>query len=350
MAAYGVVAPAFCFLFAAANGGIQLGGGPWQSGDIRDYAEVLLLWPASGPLLPWAFLSAFCLTLWLLQPNWADLFVVRLGIYTGVIVSLQFLLLILIVTAYASPAFSLIVAPVSAAVVYGGVRLVRRWRRFSIRYLLILTTVVAILITISATTELETIQIFALMPLLTAGATPTLCLIAYVVAAKRVSRDSPRREPFPWPALFIWWVWLTAWLASWKFALDMMLVEYEKLPTAKPSCYVSAAAAGGHSSLVRYRNRRKDGLVVSRQMQRLKFFEFAVAAAAPSLHRWLRCLYNRMGPPLARWCGHNVWFADTTYLLLLPLESLAYFLQRATNTPDRMIERLYHRTDTSSPA
>ncbi|MEZ6109626.1 MAG: hypothetical protein R3C99_01030 [Pirellulaceae bacterium] len=30
-----------------------------------------------------------------------------------------------------------------------------------------------------------------------------------------------------------------AWIAGWKVAVDLMLVEYSKLPTTDPNCYVS---------------------------------------------------------------------------------------------------------------
>ena len=143
--------------------------------------------------------------------------------------------------------------------------------------------------------------------------------------------------------------WLLAYAASWKYSLDAMLAEYAKLPTVEPKCYVSAAAAHGHAQFVGVAQFRELDAVcdlhsaypVNMQMCRLKFLEFALAAALPGVHRAVRRAYNACGPRAAAACRSNVWLADASYLALKPLEVVAELLRIVARVPLRELTRLY---------
>ncbi len=334
---YGVIGPLVCFFVAALEGRIPIGN-PWQSGELKDYAELLLILPAVGPFLPLVAYSAVCLLGWIIRPRIASRFVVRLGIYTGVVLSLQFLVIVALVNGEAAIFAAMFLGPISAAVIYGVTAMIRRSQRFTVRHLMTLTAIIALIV---AGLRLSGVQswedsILAL-PLLMIPATPCLCPIVYASAATMVSAVAKRHESGFLISLTAWLSWSLAWLISWKFSIDLMLLEYEKLPTKPDGCYVSAAAAGGHARLVGRVDRSPEPWLATPQMRRLKFLEFALAAAAPKVHRQVRRLYDSAGPPLARICGRNVWFADATYLLLKPLEWVAQGVQHFAGISESQI-------------
>ena len=125
----------------------------------------------------------------------------------------------------------------------------------------------------------------------------------------------------------------------------MMLVEYAKLPANPPNCYVSSAAANGHSKLVKsfyvQAKAGANGYWVNRQMQRLKFLEFALKGISPRTHGCIRVGYNLIGPMLARLCKCNRLLADLTFLMLKPLELLAVLIQKAMHVPEKAIQGIY---------
>ena len=80
-------------------------------------------------------------------------------------------------------------------------------------------------------------------------------------------------------------------------------------------------------------------------MQRLKFLEFALAAAIPVVHRMVRLGYNHYGPPLAEFCRSSVWLCDLAYVMLLPLESLAKLVQRFAGVNESQIAQIYAKPE-----
>ena len=82
--AAGVVIPAACFL-------IGFPAPPyWQSGNLGDYAQLLLRRPGCVPLYPFLLYSMVCLTLLVRDTaKWSKTFLVRLGIYTGTLLALE---------------------------------------------------------------------------------------------------------------------------------------------------------------------------------------------------------------------------------------------------------------------
>ena len=110
----------------------------------------------------------------------------------------------------------------------------------------------------------------------------------------------------------------------------LSLEEYARLPLEQPTtnCYIATAASRGHTWFVGSRTiRLEDGRrwQVNRQLVVLKTGEIALRVLTPRLHSWLRVVYDRIGPVLARRLGHPI-LADLAYLALKPIEWLTRFL------------------------
>ena len=303
---------------------------------------MLMDWPGFAPFLPFVIFSAACMATWLIDPVRSQHLVIRVGIFTGVIVSLQFLLLIMAMTSAITLFAALFAGPGLAMVVFALSWVATRIRRFTIRALMIFTTAIAVLIallhaTVTSWTEFFASVLALSLPVL--AATPTLCLISYCrasyfVAVRSDLRADWRERPLVAGASVV--AWMVLWMTSWKYALDIMFDKYSKLPTTDPNCYVSAAAASGHRWLV-----GTDESGVNSQMRRLKFLEFACAAVSPHCHRSIRRCYNRWGPLLATICKSNRYFSDVTYLLLKPLELFSTILAWAASVPASRLSEIY---------
>lgn len=322
---------------------------PWQSGRLADKVAMLLIWPGFAPFLPLVIFSAICLSLYVFRPRLARRHVIRVGVYAGVVLSFQFFVMVLITSSYITMVGAVFVGPGLAIAVWLLVKFFARMRRFGIRHVMILTTccalVGALLIISDAWQNPEVIldvatEVVGGVLLYILIAAPTLNLITYAHAAVRVSASSPEGIVLTRFSVGAVISWISAWSVSWGFAIDIMLREYAKLPTADPNCYISGAAAGGHAKLVG--SRQCGAGKVNLQMQRLKFLEFALAAALPRMHAMIRAVYNLIGPSLAKRCAKNVWFADATYIALKSVEWPAEWLRRFVKVPRQRIERIYY--------
>lgn len=331
-------------LVAVCCGIDAVGEEPWQSGQLIHYVALLLQWPAIAAFIPLVTYSMICLAIWVAKPSCARWFFVRLGIYSGGPLALQFLLFFLCTSTVLTLIAALIVGPLLALTVHVAKPVARRAKRYSIRDLLILTTVCALLSALFRYSSLFR-NLTAMLFFLVLGATPTLNVITYVRASFSVHYCTPavQRRPHGWHALG-WLSFLAAWAAAWKMAVDTMLVEYAKLPTTDPNCYVGSAAAHGHRRFVGVDAPTSGPVLmpmVNMQMRRLKFMEMALIVACPRLHLLIRRGYDRIGPPLAQLCRRNVWFADATYVILKPLEYLAECIRVAACISGSRVRALY---------
>ena len=124
---------------------------------------------------------------------------------------------------------------------------------------------------------------------------------------------------------------------SWIVALagtiwvKMILARYiyESLPREPPpgygDCFIVTAAARGHAGIVKSNVDAAGGKVSNLQLHRFRAFENALAGRWPACHRFLRRVYNRVGPPIARRIG-NPYIADVVYCCLKPAEYAVVFL------------------------
>lgn len=338
----GCVFPAACIVFTAFLGGPPTINVPWQSGNLEDYFAVLLTWPCLGIFIPLISYSILSLGTWTIWPKSQCSIVTRLGIYAGVPLAAGFLFLITSTSSFITFVCAAIVAPFLAFTVFVAGYFVKRIKRFSILHLLLFMTVVGMLFSLLRLTDswrrvLES-------PILIAAATPTLNFITYLRAATMLSlapkanvsssRYQVLSEPICWAISLA--VLALAWFTTWKIAIDFMFVEYNKLPTTDPNCYLSAAAQHRHRWLL-----GESSLGVSLQTKRLKFLEIALRCSAPKQHAALRRIYDRFGPPLAAFCRKSPWFADLSYLLLLPVELTAIALAKTLRIAPTKIKNLY---------
>lgn len=176
------------------------------------------------------------------------------------------------------------------------------------------------------------------------AAAPTLNAVTYVrvsvIATSRAAQSLGKTQKlFAGRGIAIIVAWCLSWVVSWKLAIDVMLLEYSKLPMTDPNCYVSSAAASGHRRFVGAECSGNG--IVNRQMQRLKFLEFALATAFPRCHKFVRLIYNSIGPKLACYCALNVWFADVTFWALKPIEWAAVCVRVVSGVSPKRVEEIY---------
>ena len=334
----GVLFPASSIIFVAIGHRV---GSPWQSGNIVDYLAMLLTWPGLLPFVPLFCFSAMCLTAYCIRPTLARKPIVLIGIAGGAVLALEYLTFAHLVIPFASVGVAIVIGPLVAGGAYCLCYFARPIKRFTIRHVLILTTVVAVLsamlLATNAWREVSFIvNALGVLLLWCAVAAPALNAITYVRVCTYALKE---RGKIGFPLIGGIVCWIISLAVSWKFGVDAMITEYNKLPVTAPSCYVSSAAAHGHRKFVRSEWHPMGR--VNLQMQRLKFLEFALAVAAPKLHQRIRQIYNERGPTLARVCKSNVWFADATYITLKPLELCAVTLRKVLRTSKEAIRQIY---------
>lgn len=111
----------------------------------------------------------------------------------------------------------------------------------------------------------------------------------------------------------------------WAASVWQSLRTYSILPEQAPECFVVTAASRGHPWLVgphqmiqRYQVERE----VNKQLVTFWRLEGAWHTASPMSHRMFRCVYNRIGPAVARRIRHPL-LADVAFLALKPFEWIA---------------------------
>jgi len=296
----------------------------WQNGDLSSYIILLLFPEASLMFFPLLAYSIICYLLLLLVPTrFSGSFVVRAGIYTGVLLALHYSIVVLIYSldSFVYVIFLIWIFPFVFSVIYRWA--VSKWTLSKVNKILFILIPVALLIG----------------TWISRGSVPFLVLVALTMAA-----------PF-WSFLLslraaIWLfknyetkltlpggLGLTAWIAAYITALRFDILKMYELyaalpPTPPPDCYIATAAACGHPQFVGSKIvQRADGksMQVNGQLQLLKCAELALLAVNPHLHKLLRRIYDVVGKLLARGI-QNPFMADMAYLLLKPWERCAVFV------------------------
>lgn len=340
----GVVFPISCLIhtYCGLNANVEQ---PWQSDSPSVYIGLLLDFPSNLAFLPLMLLSMFCITIWAFYPASSRYAPIRLGNYLGLGLCIQVFVMIVMVTGPFTLIAAVIVGPSLTAVTHSLKWVARHYRRFTIRHLLIVTTVVAFL-SLFMRQASGVLLPLAFVDFTIVVSAPTLALITYCRSTMSLL-NTPSESHSNYAnvtnagalmaAIFVW-------IASWKVALALMMDEYAKLPTANPNCYVSSAAARGHASLVRSEvvcDKSDLPVYANQQMRRLKFLELALKCGCPIFHRFIRLGYDFVGPPLARAFAIHPLLADAAYLFLMPLEFAAELLRLSLGFPSIVIDRLY---------
>lgn len=353
----GVLFPMIC-LTAIGTGFGPTFEAPWQSGRLDHYIVVLTTRPTIFVFWPLLFFSFFCLSRWCFNPLKQNSFWIQIGLVTGAIQALVFSILLSFTAGPLGQIMALFVGPLLALIVFLIGLAIRKKlvaRRFTIKYLIGLTTLIAVPLAliraagVTSTSIVQGIYVYFFLGLLfIIGSATTLGFITFCRACFAsffiVKQNGRPTELIP--QVLVWFAWLGAYGFTWKTALDLMMVEYSKLPKTDPNCFVSSAAANGHPKLVGSFELAPTQIgkvtgKINKQMQRLKFLEFALATSLPSIHRVIRRFYNRFGPGVAHVCQANIWISDLTFLFLKPLEWIAIGIQVSLGVSSRSIEHIY---------
>ena len=359
----GVLFPIICLAVVLAGGKTGIVHTPWQSGEWLDHYIVFLSSPTITAFFPLLLFSFVCLSLWCFSPRFSYSIVVRLGLQTGAILALMFSLLLIPSTSFLPWMCAVVVAPVLGLLTWSIGKLARK--RFTILYLLILTTVVAGLCSLAMAiyqADPQYAQIFITVAMFIVGSAPVLGMVSFLRASRASyflvnprdniesssSDHKTKMRANRWRIAAGWITWSTAMYWSWKIALQTQAIEYAKLPTSDPNCYVSSAAAHGHPRWVGSKStdlHLDSAPKVNLQMKRLKFLELGLRVLAPGIHARIRLIYNSIGPQLARRCKSNIWFADLTFLALKPIEWAAITVRALSGIPRDTVDALYSGTD-----
>jgi hypothetical protein len=316
----------------------------WQSGRSSAYVALMLGPSVTLYFYPFLLYSVVCLLLLLWQPgHYARKFTIRLGIYTGILLSLHYMLLIVLMTS----GLALVVGPlvIGAFLLASKLwRVVRRqggveptwsemidWR---------LAALIGGIVVIGSMAGFL-LWVWALVILLVSG--PFFCLYIGGTVYYQLLKDYEGTE-MPLGQGLSGLGWLTAYLVAWRLAIQATLEAYAALPPHPPDCYIATAAAQGHRRLTRARPvRLSDGhlLWVNAQLRYLKCGELALQAVSPATHRRVRRVYDCVGLWLARRLRHPL-LADVAYLSLKPVEwGTVWLLRRWVPNLEALVARLY---------
>ncbi len=348
---FGILVPVNCFIASAREPVSPDVGELWQDGSLSTYFTLMLSCPSVIPFYPFYILSAVCMALWCFRPDrFAGSAVVRFGIYSGIILAIQAAVLlygppetfmnVLWMIGISLVAFLigvLVLWAVVSLVFFGFDKLTPIGRKWAI--LLALTCFIIHAALLALVTPPPGFS--AIIVIVPGIFSPFLALFVYAYASRSIYVAA--RQPFRFSLLRIMGVttWASAYFAAWRGSVQLMLIEYNKLPT-EDTCFVCSAAAHGHPALVGSFEVQQGSIVrANRQMQVLKTGEFVFQVAMPGLHRLVRKVYNRTGPQVASVVAKRRWLASLAFLMFKPLEVIVGVAIRILKIERRLIRKLY---------
>ena len=312
----------------------------WQNGQLGSYIILLLFPEASLLFFPLLTYSVICYLLLLFRPTrFAQAFVVRAGIYTGVLLALHYSIVELV---YAFDSNTYIVALIWIAPLV--ISPLYRWAVSKWTVVTVNNVLIPLIFGVSV-----------IGTLVTRGFIPAILLVVVTMAAPFWSFLIALRaaiwlyKNYETKLTLLRGLGLTAWLggyaAAWRYDILKMYELYAALPPQPPpDCYIATAAAHGHLSFVRaWTVWREDGklMQVNRQLQLLKCAELALLAICPRWHKRLRRAYDGIGGLVARKI-QDPFLADLAYLCLKPFELLArIILKRIIPEIDSISSKMY---------
>ncbi|MCC6299324.1 MAG: hypothetical protein IT314_08500 [Anaerolineales bacterium] len=314
-AAFLIVVPSFSF-FA-----VEALKPEWQSGDWDAYITLLLQAEASILFLILLAYSILCYLLLLLNANrFAGVFVVRLGIYTGVLLALQYTILLgaYLFRTPTSVVYLLVwFFPLYFPKFYR--KVLAKWVARYIRPWMIAILLIAYAVIAYFIKEDASIPLFLVFLGVIASGPFWSFLIAVQASIWLLQYHETGISLLNGLGVIAW---LAAYVAAWKYDILKMYEMYAALPLVPPDCYIATAAAHGHPNFVGSKTIRLasgQSMQVNRQLQVFKCAELALMAVAPNAHKILRKVYDSIGKPLA-WTIQHPLLADAAYLLLKPFE------------------------------
>ncbi|MBK9779680.1 MAG: hypothetical protein IPP55_06490 [Anaerolineales bacterium] len=313
-----IAAPIFNFSL------IELMKPEWQDGRFTSYLYLFLLPEASWvffPLLLYAVLS-YLLLLWDSE-QFADSIIIRLGIYGGTFLALQYSILSFITTFSPSPVVLAVLLAYSAPLIlpklYSWLR--PQWDKLFEKYRLAMIIIPLIILALVLWGFFFVLAIFGI-------ASPFWSFLIAFQASRWLWKHYETK--FSFAKGFGIFAWISAYAFALRFNILKMFELYNALPTEPPNCYIATAAANGHPRFVGSREvtlANGKSMRVNRQLQRLKAAEIALMGVSGTGHRMMRKIYDVVGKQLAAHI-HNPFLADVSYLLLKPFELLAVFTMK----------------------
>lgn len=302
----------------------------WQSGD-RDAYLTLLLQPEASLLFFVLFAySILCYILLLLNADrFAGFFAVRFGIYSGVLLALQYTIILGMYLFNTPNSLAILLVwffPLYFPRLYRSG--VAKWIARFIRPWMIAVVLIAYIVIAYFIQEQAILPVFLVLLGIVASA-PFWSLLIAIQASIWLLQNHETDITLP-RGLGVT-AWVAAYVAAWRYDILKMYEMYAELPLVPPNCYIATAAANGHPKFVgswKVNLASGKSMQVNRQLQIFKFAELALMVVAPNGHNVLRKTYDSIGKPLARTIRRPL-LADTAYLLLKPFEWAAgYILKR----------------------
>jgi len=300
----------------------------WQSGKFNDYVALLLSVRVSYVFFPLLIYAIVAFVLLITNPQkYAPKFVIRLGIYTGVLLALQYTIL-------ATITLSISLAAGVGLVIAGWLipKIKSKWVRLLVIVLLLAAGIVLMDIPITESFDIIfniiMVMIMVMVMVLGFGA-PCLCFFVALTYAIRLFKVYDRPIVFKAYRAMGVGAWLAGFTAAWIISINQMFKIYNTLPKTNPDCYIATTATQGHPGFVGSHlvHLPTGTLWVNRQLQTLKCAELVLQALAPRFHRPLRALYDVIGPRLSRCLVHPI-LADLAYLSFKPAELIFRFALR----------------------
>ncbi|CAG0956671.1 hypothetical protein ANAEL_00381 [Anaerolineales bacterium] len=314
----------------------------WQSGEFSDYIHLFLLPEASFVFFPFLAYSVVSYILLLVNTDrFAKSFLVRFGIYTGAFLALQYSILTIFALDL-SPTFILVVllyfSPFIVTRVYRWLR--SKWNAVLMGYIAL---GIGLVILFASMISLDSSAVFILLLFLGIAAP----FLAFRIASQAMLWLIKNHEG---KIVISRGLGFVAWLAAYAYALRFNILKmyelYAALPPRPPDCYIATAAAQGHPRFVRSRVvelRVGKHVRINRQLQRLKCFELTLMVLSPSLHGFIRRVYDVVGKRLAVRIS-NPYLADLAYLLLVPEEWISFLaLKLFVPEVEVISKRIYFR-------
>ncbi len=239
----GVVLPICCFALGFPE------SPTWQSGSVSVYAQLLLRHKSSSPLYPFLIYHMVCMLLLTFRPErYVKKFVVRFGVYSGVLTALVYWVLLGLtfaegLSAAAGLGFYMAVTFASTAVLLSvGVLMVAILRKIHETGLFAqivgpLLAIGFLLLSVVGMGLFGNPLIVFIMIVGLAGSCSLICaplwtMMCYGFMSIHALRHSGvERFRFSLAQLMGGLTWFAAYMAAWRVAVDWMLEEYAKLPT-----------------------------------------------------------------------------------------------------------------------
>lgn len=297
----------------------------WQSGKLSEYMYLMFYWESAIWFYPFIIYSALSMVLLVINSQYfVKKYWVRLGIYTGVILALQYSIIMLIF--FGDEGWKTWHLYVITPLIIFLPHLFFFIIQLLLRYIKVIGTWIVFIITIILLLFISArggyggsfpggIIFFALL------AAPAWVLVIFSQTAWQLKTYSTTK-----PLFTPWFFWIMGWSAAWIIAINRAIEVYSKLPKDPPDCYIATVAA--NTNLVKTKViPLKNGQVfsVTKQLQHFKLFEIILKTLLPDFHKILRSIYDNIGLKLSKQIKTQ-WLANFSYLLLKPLEWLVCML------------------------